>query len=91
VLVSWGLGVSVHVQLISATIGALMGLVVGGVLADRATEIAAVLVAWGTLGGLVMAGFAALRKWSITHWTAYGGLFGVGFGVAIVVVDAFFL
>jgi hypothetical protein len=67
-----------------------VGLLVGGALADRATEIAALLVAWGSVGGLLAAGFAALRGWSVAQWTAYGGLGGTGVGVVVLAVDALF-
>jgi hypothetical protein len=80
----------VNDNLLSALAGVIGGLLIGGLLADRATEIGALLVAWGTLGGFVAGGYAAIQHHSVTRWTAVGGLAGIGFGVALVVVDALF-
>jgi hypothetical protein len=77
-------------NLLSALAGAIGGLLIGGLLADRATEIGALLVAWGTLGGFVAGGYAAIQHHSVTRWTAVGGLAGIAFGVALVAVDALF-
>jgi hypothetical protein len=77
-------------NVLSALAGAIGGLLIGGLLADRATEIGALLVAWGTLGGFVAGGYAAIRHHSVTRWTAVGGLAGIAFGVALVLVDALF-
>ena len=52
--------------------------------------IGALLVAWGTLGGFVAGGYAAIQHHSVTRWTAVGGLEGIGFGVALVLVDVLF-
>jgi hypothetical protein len=77
-------------NLLSALAGAIGGLLIGGLLADRATEIGALLVAWGTLGGFVAGGYAAVQHHSVTRWTAVGGLAGIALGVALVLVDALF-
>jgi hypothetical protein len=77
-------------NLLCALAGAIAGLLLGGLLADRATEIGALLVAWGTLGGLVGGGYAALQGHGVTRWTAVGGLAGIGIGAVIALVDALF-
>jgi len=76
--------------LLSTLVAGLAGLVLGGLLAERATELAALLVAWGTVGGFLGAGWAALTRRSVTRWTGYGGLLGVGFAILIAVFDALF-
>jgi hypothetical protein len=77
-------------NVLSALAGAIGGLLIGGLLADRATEVGALLVAWGTLGGFVAGGYAAIQHHSVTRWTAVGGLAGIAFGVALLLVDALF-
>jgi hypothetical protein len=75
-------------NLATAVLGAIAGLLLGGVLAKGAADAAQLLGAWGVVGAMLGGGIGALRREPLTRASAIGGALGVMFAIVILVLDA---
>jgi hypothetical protein len=69
-------------------LAALAGFVLGGVVASRLTQIAQLLLVFGSLGALVGGSIGATLGRDVTTDAAVGGGFGLVLGLVVVTVDA---
>ncbi len=69
-------------------VAAVAGFLLGGVVVDSFTNVATVLIAGGTLGGMIGAVYGALRTDADAERAAgFGGAFGLVLAAALLVAD----
>jgi hypothetical protein len=75
-------------QAATAVLAGLAGFLLGGLVAERLTQVAQTLIAFGSLGAILGAAVGAVTERDVATAAAVGGGVGVGVGVGVVVLDA---